>query len=117
MRSAVPVTLQNEIEPGATVPQEVERNAYFVASELLTNVVKHASARRALLRVTLDREGDGAAPRLAVTAEDDGDGGATVIAGHGLAGLEERLRGLGGTLDIQSPAGGPTRVVGMMPAG
>jgi signal transduction histidine kinase len=117
LRSTVPVTLHSEIESGATVPQEVERNAYFVASELVTNVIKHASAHRAELRVTLAHEVGGAAPRLVVAVEDDGEGGATVVVGHGLAGLEERLRGLGGTLTIHSPAGGPTRVVGVIPAG
>jgi signal transduction histidine kinase len=46
---------------------------------------------------------------------DDGVGGACAVAGHGLAGIEERLRGLGGTVEVSSPAGGPTHVISHLP--
>jgi signal transduction histidine kinase len=52
---------------------------------------------------------------LDITVTDDGAGGAFMIAGHGLAGLEERLRGLGGTLELTSPTGGPTTVIAHLP--
>ena len=46
---------------------------------------------------------------------DDGKGGAAAIDGHGIAGLEERVHGLGGTLEVTSPAGGPTVVAAHLP--
>jgi signal transduction histidine kinase len=106
----VPVTLVNALPTPVLLPQEIERNAYFVASELLTNVAKHASATSIALRVGL---GDGGGLEISVT--DDGRGGATVVAGHGLARLEERLRGLGGHLVLKSPDGGSTVVSALLP--
>ena len=108
-RSPVPVKIVDELR-GVALPQEIERNAYFVASEALANVAKHAGATEATVRVWTDDE-----PSLTVAVFDNGRGGAVARAGHGLAGLEERLRGLGGTLDVHSPAGGPTSVVAHLP--
>jgi signal transduction histidine kinase len=107
-RSPVPVKIVDEIS--AALPQEIERNAYFVASEALANVAKHSGATEATVRVWTDHE-----PSLTVAIFDNGSGGAVTTAGHGLAGLEERLRGLGGTLELHSPAGGPTSVVAHLP--
>jgi len=50
-----------------------------------------------------------------VSVADNGRGGAVPVAGHGLAGLDERLRGIGGTLELQSPVGGPTVVTAHLP--
>jgi signal transduction histidine kinase len=50
-----------------------------------------------------------------VIVSDDGVGGASASPGHGLAGIEERLRGLGGTVEVRSPAGGPTIVLAHLP--
>jgi signal transduction histidine kinase len=86
-----------------------------VAAEALTNVAKHASAREARLSVRIARTSDGGAPSLELAVSDDGTGGAASVAGHGLAGLEERLRGVGGTLAVSSPAGGPTVVSARLP--
>jgi len=108
-RSTVPVTIVDELG-GVALPQEIERNAYFVASEALANVAKHSGATEATVRVWTDDE-----PSLTVAVFDNGSGGAVTTAGHGLAGLEERLRGLGGTLDVHSPAGGPTSVIAHLP--
>ncbi len=107
-RSPVPVKIVDELT--APLPQEIERNAYFVASEALANVAKHSGATEATVRVWTDDE-----PSLTVAVFDDGRGGAVSTAGHGLAGLEERLRGLGGTLDVHSPVGGPTSVIAHLP--
>jgi signal transduction histidine kinase len=52
---------------------------------------------------------------LDISVTDNGTGGAASVAGHGLAGLQERLRGLGGTLEVLSPAGGPTVVAAHLP--
>ena len=81
----------------------IEAAVYFGIAELLTNAAKHAHANQA--RVSLTRHGDG----LLVEVEDDGQGGAGVRPGGGLAGLRRRLAAFDGTLEITSPAGGPTR--------
>lgn len=106
-RSPVPVTLELQLPTDAALPAAIERNAYFIAAELLTNAVKHASASAIRLRLsTRDTGATGLWLDLWVT--DNGRGGASAIPGHGLAGLDERVRGLGGLLVVDSPAGGPT---------
>jgi signal transduction histidine kinase len=86
------------------LPGPVEAAAYFVVSEALTNLARHADARQA--QVHAWRRDD----RLMVTVVDDGVGGADESAGSGLAGLRLRLEALGGQLRVHSPAGGPTEV-------
>jgi signal transduction histidine kinase len=113
IRSALPVTVVASDLP--ELPQELERNAYFLASELMTNAVKHAGATAIEVRVDLRRVLDDDSTWLDVAVTDDGAGGAVLTPGHGLVGLEERLRGLGGILTIDSPAGGPTIVTGHIP--
>lgn len=106
-RSPVPVTLELQLPTDAALPAAIERNAYFIAAELLTNAVKHASASAIRLRLsTRDTGATGLWLDLWVT--DNGRGGASAIPGHGLAGLDERVRGLGGLLVVDSPDGGPT---------
>ena len=83
----------------------IESALYFGIAELLTNAVKHAQATRA--RISIARE---PTPDIVVEVEDNGRGGADVRAGGGLAGLRRRLAVFDGTLEITSPAGGPTRV-------
>jgi len=102
-RSAVPVTVEIRLEQ--RLPVAVEQAAYFVVSEALTNVARHARARRAGVHGWV-REGT-----FSLTVEDDGVGGASVDGtGTGLAGLAVRLDALGGTLRVASPPGGPTEV-------
>jgi signal transduction histidine kinase len=115
VRNPLPVHLTSELEAGTTLPQEIERNAYFVASELLTNVTKHSEASEIDLKVALRRIPDPDATWLDVSVTDNGAGGATMLPGHGLAGLEERMRGLGGMLEVHSPSGGPTTVIAHLP--
>jgi signal transduction histidine kinase len=74
----------------------VEVAAYFVVTEALTNVVKHADAT--LVRVSARREGTA----LVVKVEDDGKGGANPQGGSGLVGLTDRVEALRGTLSISS---------------
>jgi signal transduction histidine kinase len=111
VRSTVPVTLSTELPTPVLLPQEIERNTYFVASELLTNVAKHAAATTISLRVALSAD----ASELQLTVTDDGVGGAAIVIDHGLAGLDERLRGLGGQLRVDSPVGGPTVITALLP--
>ncbi len=110
-RVDAPVELIDGIPEGTALPQEIERNAYFVASEGIANAVKHANAGRIVVELALDASGRA----LVVTVRDDGSGGAQLLPGHGLAGLEERLTGLGGTMTLTSPAGGPTELVARLP--
>jgi signal transduction histidine kinase len=101
-RASVPVTV--DIALPDRPPAPVEAAAYFVVSEALTNISRHAQARRA--EVHAWRRDD----QLVVTVVDDGIGGAVETAGSGLAGLRIRLEALGGRLQVHSPAGGPTEV-------
>ena len=84
----------------------IETIAYFCATELLTNVIKHSGARRVAVTVTEDAT----ARLLRMRVTDDGCGGAHLGTGSGLAGLAQRVRTVDGTLVVASPAGGPTTV-------
>lgn len=84
--------------------QQLETAAYFVVSEALANVAKHADAHSASISAWRHRDA------LVLTVTDDGRGGAVVGEGTGLSGLVTRLDALGGTLTVLSPAGGPTQL-------
>ena len=86
----------------------VEHAVYLVCSEALSNVAKHAGASRARLRV------EGAGERLEVEVSDTGRGGANVD-GSGLRGIAQRIDELGGSLRIDSPSGGGTRLYAEIP--
>ncbi|MFC5663702.1 sensor histidine kinase [Kitasatospora misakiensis] len=101
-RCPVPVRLDVRAEPRP--PAAVEAVAYFVVSEALTNVAKHAGARAAW--VEIHRAGD----RLTVTIGDDGRGGADPAGGSGLSGLAGRVAAVDGRLRVTSPVGGPTLI-------
>lgn len=109
-RSAVPARLEDALPAGTVLTADTERNAYFIASEALANAAKHSGATQIVVRVGLADDG-----RLELVVSDDGAGGAAVVPGHGLAGLEERVRGLGGTIEVLSPVGGPTTVTARLP--
>jgi signal transduction histidine kinase len=87
----------------------VEAVAYFIVSEAIANVVKHAQATRA--EVTVTRAGD----VLCITVTDDGRGGAAPGEGTGLHGLAQRAAAVDGTLSIDSPSGGPTTITAELP--
>ena len=82
----------------------IEASVYFLASEALTNVVKHARATRAGVRIAA------ASGRLTVEVSDDGVGGADMHSpGHGLAGLADRVAALDGEFSVRSePSAGTT---------
>jgi signal transduction histidine kinase len=105
-RSPLPVTVEATED---RLSPEVEGAAYFVASEALANVIKHAQASRAAIRT---RRSDGT---LLVEVEDDGVGGAAPQNGSGLRGLADRVEALGGRLTVESAPGAGTRVVGEIP--
>jgi signal transduction histidine kinase len=105
MRLDLPVRVD---VPAERFPAEIEASAYFIVAEALTNVVKHAHARRAEVRASAE---DG---MLRVAVRDDGIGGADPD-GHGLVGMGDRVTALGGRLEIESPAGGGTLVAATLP--
>jgi signal transduction histidine kinase len=106
-RSPVPVELRVDVPDRP--PEPVESAAYFVVSEALANIARHAHATRA--HVGIARSGD----TLIVEVRDDGVGGADPVRGTGLRGLSDRVVALGGTMDLLSPPGGPTTVLVELP--
>jgi signal transduction histidine kinase len=89
----------------------IEAVAYFIVSEALANVAKHAQASRA--EVTVARDGE----LLRIEVADDGRGGAVPAHadGTGLKGLAQRAAAVDGRLTIDSPPGGPTVVAVELP--
>jgi signal transduction histidine kinase len=108
-RSPVPVTV--DVCLSQRLPETVESTAYFIVAEALTNIAKHSQATEAC--VILKREGD----ILSIDVVDDGIGGADPTRGTGLNGLRDRLAAFDGTLTVNSPEGGPTRVHAEMRCG
>lgn len=106
-RSSVPTAVV--AAPDERLPQAVERGAYFIASEALANVSKHANASRVELGA---RQENGT---LVLEISDDGIGGADPTRGSGLTGLDDRAAALGGRIRIESPPGGGTRVLAEIP--
>lgn len=105
-RSPLPVALDYEVT--RPLPRQVETVVYFLVSEAVTNVVKHAGATRMDVQVTL------VGTALTVTVTDDGSGGADP-RGSGLTGLASRVAALDGRFGVDSPAGGPTVVTAELP--
>ena len=106
-RLPIPVRLTVDLprRPSPTI----EAVAYFVVSESLTNITKHAQASQA--EVVVQRAGD----RLHIIVSDDGAGGADPARGTGLAGLAKRAASVDGTFEIASPPGGPTLITVDLP--
>src|SRR5262245_42587563 len=108
-RSPFPVTL--DVDVPERPPPAVESTAYFVVSEALTNVARHAEAKREVITVHRARD------RLVVEVRDDGKGGAVVGHGTGLTGLRDRVTAMGGAMHVISPPGGPTTLLAEIPCG
>jgi signal transduction histidine kinase len=87
----------------------IEATAYFVISESLTNVVKHAQADDAHVTVAVDGE------TLRIEVRDSGMGGAQFAGGTGLIGLQDRVAAVDGRLHLTSPPGGGTVVLALLP--
>ncbi len=108
----IPVTV--EVAPHLDVPDDVAATAYYVVSEAVANVLKHARARAASVRIA-ETTGDAGTRVLQVVVHDDGRGGADPTGGTGLAGIRARVEGVDGRLRVDSPPGGPTTLVAMLP--
>ena len=111
-RSAIPAELDAG-PPGQQLSQRLdpaaETAAYFVIAEALANAAKHSHARRCVIGLRHSHRS------LRVWLTDDGVGGAALVKGHGLRGLDHRLHAVGGRLTVTSPDGGPTTVSAELP--
>jgi signal transduction histidine kinase len=107
-RSNLPVTLSLPDEDRLPVP--IEATAYFVVAEALTNATKYAQASKISVEVSRNNG------ILAIDVTDDGVGGARTGAGSGLTGLLDRVAALGGSLKVESPVKGGTRVHAELPS-
>jgi PAS domain S-box-containing protein len=106
-RAAIPVTVG--MKSDARLPESVEVTAYYVASEALTNVAKHAHA--SAVRITVDVDDR----CVVLTVRDDGVGGADPLRGSGLIGLHDRVAALGGALAVHSAPGAGTVLTARIP--
>jgi len=103
----MPVELDYEATP---LPTGTEITAYFLVAEALTNVVKHAAATRASIRI------GSRAGRLTIEVRDNGTGGADPAGGSGLIGMQDRVETAEGELSITSPLGQGTVLRAWLPA-
>ncbi|MFI5711621.1 sensor domain-containing protein [Kribbella sp. NPDC051620] len=106
-RAPLPVRVDVQVSPRPSLT--IESIAYFVVTEALTNVAKHAKAARA--EVSIQRIDD----VLRIVVTDDGNGGADADLGSGLRGLADRVSGVDGKLTMVSPLGGPTTLTVEVP--
>ena len=107
-RASAPVEL--DFDSCGDLPLSVQTTAYFVVAEALTNAAKHAGSDRIDVRVAL------AGDHTTIEVRDEGSGGVDPARGSGLSGLADRVSALGGTLEIESPAGVGTTVRARIPA-
>ena len=106
-RSSVPISV--EPGPDERFARSIEGTAYFVVSEAVANLNKHAAATSATVCISR------AAGKLKIEIADDGVGDADPDRGSGLTGLADRLAAINGTLDVESPPGGGTRLTAHIP--
>jgi signal transduction histidine kinase len=108
-RAAVPVQLR--VELADRLPEPLEVAAYYLVSESLANIGKHAHASSASVAVSR------ANGNVVVEVVDDGVGGADTERGSGLRGLADRVEALDGRLRVWTPIGHGTRVRAEIPCG
>jgi signal transduction histidine kinase len=105
-RVSLPVSVDVSV---GRLPAGIEATAYFVVSEALTNVVKHARASAATVGAWVD------GGQLRVEIGDDGIGGAHGGDTTGLRGLDDRVSALDGRLVVESASGQGTVVRAFLP--
>ncbi|MFD9698339.1 sensor histidine kinase [Lentzea sp. NPDC059081] len=106
-RLPIEVDLQVDVDPRP--PTAVESAAYFTVGEALTNITKHSNGTRATVRVKRVETG------VLVEVTDNGQGGAELRPGGGLAGLADRAATIDGVVVVVSPVGGPTVIRAELP--
>ncbi len=107
-RTPLPITVH--VGPDR-FPSDIEATAYFVASEALTNAVKHADATNIEIQTSIIDN------RLVLMIRDDGVGGAQPARGTGLRGLSDRVTAQGGRVHIDSQPGTGTTLIAELPCG
>ena len=105
-----PVPVELNLDTDQPLSEQLELTIFYVVSEALTNVLKHALADT----MHIDLTTDGVQTWLKVT--DDGIGGADPSRGSGLAGLQERVSAAGGVFEIASPISGGTSLSVTLPS-
>jgi signal transduction histidine kinase len=111
LATRAPIPVQVIGTPTERLPEHAELAAFFIVSEALTNVAKHARASSAVVELEKTME------LLVVEVRDDGFGGAAADTGTGLRGMADRVEALGGRLRVWSPEGQGTRIRAEMPCG
>jgi signal transduction histidine kinase len=106
-RSEIPVDVDVRLDE--RLPTPVETAAYYIASEALTNVTKHAHANLVQLTAAHDNR------TLTLEVRDDGLGGLDATRGSGILGLTDRVEALDGTISITSPPGAGTTLSVRLP--
>ncbi len=106
---AAPGSVTARVDVPVRLPAPVESAAYFVTAEALTNAVKHSGASHIDVSVAYRDE------QVLIAVQDDGRGGVDAAAGSGLRGMQRRLNAFDGTLAVDSPPGGPTRLAIVLP--
>lgn len=109
LAAGAPLPVRLSVEVDGRLPERLEVAAFYLVSESLANVGKHASARSATVRVSQ------AGGQVVVEVTDDGSGGADPELGSGLRGLADRVEALEGRLRVWSPSGGGTRLRAEIP--
>ncbi|REJ05870.1 sensor histidine kinase [Microbacterium bovistercoris] len=108
LRDRTPLPIRLDAEVSGARHQAAETAAYFVASEAVTNAIKHGECSS--IEIWVRDDGD----ELTIAVLDDGIGGADA-SGPGLTGIASRVRAQDGRLRVDSPAGGPTRIEAVLP--
>jgi signal transduction histidine kinase len=108
LATTVPLPVELDVCP-EPLPDDIATTAYYVASEAVSNAIKHAGADSIAVRVARD------AGRLQVSVRDDGRGGAAPHRGSGLAGLTDRVAAAGGALQVRTAPGRGTLVEAVLP--
>ncbi|SDG84615.1 Signal transduction histidine kinase [Lentzea fradiae] len=106
-----PVPAHLDLDETGALPAAVETAAYFTLAEALTNVAKHSGAKSVDVRLRTVGE------RLVVEVTDDGRGGIDEAGGSGVVGIRRRVAALDGVVAVDSPVGGPSRIVVELPCG
>ena len=107
--AATPLPVELIIDEDPAMSEDATASAYFVCTEALGNVAKHANAHAVTISVVREQSW------LRISVRDDGIGGADPAHGSGLSGLHDRVAALGGRMTITSPPGGGTRVEASLP--
>jgi signal transduction histidine kinase len=106
-RSPLPVRVQARVS--GRLPRSCEITAYYVAAEAFTNAAKHAKASAVDIGIEQGHR------TLTLHVRDDGVGGADARRGSGLTGLRDRVEAVGGSMTVDSPAGGGTALTVLLP--